>query len=247
MEESKETSSTPRRFGPSARALAQRQALLLGVKALALGALLVLALIFNPPFWWAALLKWAAVLGLGWGVWQMPGAAILDPIQKRHLLLHEQAVELNRDGFRRFIVFESLKHIQAVQGRDERLISLTLHTADDSVTLRDIEGLGEVFVALSAAKPKGVLIEVEGRPVDWGEPLPWAVAAGTVVLLLCLMLWMAPWQKASYVVGDGRLMLLNGGSLALWRPASRGAIWHKQAPEVVVGCVLFMFGQLLLR
>jgi hypothetical protein len=237
----------PRRFGPSSRALAQRQALLITVKALALGALLLLALIFNPPFWWALALKWAAVAGLGWGVWRMPGSALLDPIQKRHLLLHEQALELNRDGFRRFVVFEGLKHIKAVQGRDERLLALVLHTADDSVVLRDIEGLGEVFAAVSAAKPQGVLIEAETRPVDWGEPLPWAMALGAATLLVCLTLWAAPWQKAAYVVGDGRLMLLNGCGLALWRPASRGALWHRQTPEVLVGCVLFMFGQLLLR
>jgi hypothetical protein len=236
-----------RRFGPSPRALAQRQALLWAVKGLALGALVLLALIFSPPFWWAALLKWAIVLGLGWGVWQMPGTALLGPIQRRFLLLHEQALEVNRDGFRRFVVFEGIQHIQAIQGRDERLIALRLLTADDTVVLRDIEGLGEVFAALSAHKSKGVLIEVEHRPIDWGEPLAWAVALGAGALLLCLLLWLAPWQKASYVIGDGRLMLLNGGGLALWRPASRGALWHKQAPEVAVGCMLFLFGQILLR
>jgi hypothetical protein len=68
------------------------------------------------------------------------------------------------------------------------MIALALITADDTVLLRDLEGLGEVFAMLSQVKPQGVLIEVEEKRVDWGEPLPWMLglavgALGVLVLL----------------------------------------------------------------
>jgi hypothetical protein len=237
----------PRRFGASERALRQRRILVAAIKGLVLACLAVLMLIVQPPWWWAELLKWAVAVALGWGLWRMPGAALLQPLQQRHLLLHENALELNRGGFRRFVVFESLQHVQLLQGRDERLVALVLHTADDSVVLRDMDGMGEVFAAVSVAKPPSVLIEVDSRPVDWGEPLPWALALGAVVLLLCFLFWIAPWSKQAYARGIGRLLIFNGATLALWRPASRGALWPQQAPEVVLGCLFFAFGRLFLR
>jgi hypothetical protein len=168
-------------------------------------------------------------------------------LHQRHLLLHENALELNRGGFRRFVVFESLQHVQLIQGRHERLVALVLHTADDSVLLRDMEGLGEVFAAVSAAKPPKVLIEVESRRVDWGEPLPWALALGAAVLVLCFFFWIAPWSRLTYARNVGRLLLLNGVTLALWRPVSRPALWYQQSPEVVVGAIFFTFGRLFLH
>jgi hypothetical protein len=237
----------PRRFGASERALQQRRLLILGVKGLALACLGVLLLIFQPPVWWAELLKWTVAAALGWGLWRMKGAALLDPLHQRHLLLHEHAIELNRAGFRRFVVFESLQHVQLIQGRDERLVALVLHTADDSVVLRDTDGLGEIFAAVSIAKPPTVFIEVVHKPVDWGEPLPWALTLGAVVLILCFLFWIAPWSKQAYAKGNGRLLVLNGAVLAFWRPSSRKALWYQQIPEVLVGGLFFLFGQLFLR
>ena len=112
----------------------------------------------------------------------IPSAWFLRPLMQRSLRLHEQALELQRGSFRRFVVYENLKHIQAWQGTDERMIALFLHTADDTVMLRDLEGLGEVFATLSQVKPNGVLIEVEEKRVDWGEPLPWMLGLAVGVL-----------------------------------------------------------------
>jgi hypothetical protein len=237
----------PRRFGASERALKQRRGVIAAFKGLALACLGVLLLIFQPPVWWAELLKWAVAAGLGWGLWRMKGAALLDPLKQRHLLLHEHALELQRGGFRRFVVFESLQHVQLLQGRDERLIALVLLSADDIVLLRDMDGLGEVFAAVSAAKGPKVFIEVDSKRVDWGEPLPWALALGAAALILCFLFWIAPWSKQTYARGNGRLLILNGAVLALWRPTSRGGRWLDQVPEVLVGGLLFLFGQLFLR
>ena len=236
-----------RHFGPSARALSQRQLLVLVVKGLTVLSLIVLLLMFQPPVWWAELLKWAIAAALAGGLWRAQGTALLTPIQQRSVLLHDQALELKRGDYRRFIVFSSLRHIQAFQGPDERMQSLLLHTDDGSLTVRDVEGLGEIFVALSAAKPQGVMIEIESRRVDWGEPLPWMLSLGAAALVIALMLWMAPWQKPAYLSGNGRLLIWNGAAIALWRPASRGSQWQRQAPEVLIGCLFFFFGQILLR
>jgi len=173
-----------RRFGPSARALAQRVLLVRVVKALVLLSLGVLLLMFQPPAWWAILLKWSIAAALAWGLWRAQGTALLLPIQQRSVILHDQALELQRGDYRRFVVFSSLRHIQAFQGPDERMQALLLHTDDGSLLVRDVEGLGEIFVALSAAKPQGVMIEIEARRVDWGEPLPWILSLGAAALLI---------------------------------------------------------------
>jgi len=61
-----------------------------------------------------------------------------------------------------------------------------------------------------------------------------------------MLVWAAPWQKPAYLSGNGRLLVLNGTALALWRPASRGTLWQHQSPEVLIGCLFFFFGQILL-
>lgn len=176
----------PRRFGPSARALKQRRWLLLLLKLLALGSLGGLAWELSPEL--DLNLRAGLLVLIAGALFLVPSAWFLRPLASRSLLLHEQALELQRGSFRRFVVFENLRHIQAWQARDERMIALALHTADDTVLLRDLEGLGEVFATLSQVKPSGVLIEVEEKRVDWGEPWPWmlclALAAMAVLAFL---------------------------------------------------------------
>lgn len=174
-----------RRFGPSQRALAQRRALWSAFKA-ALGALGVLAA-------WAAWPQGAAARGaailalaaLAWALWRWRGLAFLAPLAERELRLHAHAVELRRGDFKRFVVFEGLRHVSVVQAPGGgRLLSLRLDTDEDSVLLRDLDGLPEAFAAIAGAKPDHALIEIAERRVDWGEPLPWALALGAGALAL---------------------------------------------------------------
>lgn len=177
-----ELAEGPRRFGPSARALKQRRWLLLLLKLIAFFAV--------GLCWWdlsadndvAFNLRLGVLVLLAGSLLLIPSAWFVRSLLQRSLLLHGQALELQRGSFRRFVVFENLKHIQALQGSDERLIALVLHTADDTVLLRDLEGLGEVFATLSQVKPNGVLIEVEEKRVDWGEPLPWMLGLAMAAL-----------------------------------------------------------------
>ncbi len=179
----------PRRFWPSKRALGQRLALLWAVKLLTLATLLVLGLSLATPDPMLESVQWGLIAALAGGSLWFKGGAYFDPAKQRQVFLHEQALEINRGGYRRFVVFESLKHIKAYQGSDDRMQALELHTADDTVWLRDLEGLGEIFVALSAGKPAGVLVEVEERRVDWGEPLPWGLGLGFAVVALIGLAW----------------------------------------------------------
>jgi hypothetical protein len=178
-------SSDSRRFGPSARALGQRRALLTAVK-LALGALAgLLAWRFWPASLGAALGLALGLLALAWGLWRWRGLAVLAPLAERELRLHAHALELRRGDFKRFVVFESLRHIRVVQApRGERLLSLRLDTDDDSLLLRDLDGLPEAFAAIAGAKPDKTLIEIDEQRVDWGEPLPWALALTAGILIL---------------------------------------------------------------
>lgn len=183
-----ELAEGPRRFGPSARALKQRRWLLLLLK--------LLAFLAAGLLWWelslanevALSLRLGVLVLLGGGLLLIPSRFFLRPLQQRSLQLHEHALELQRGSFRRFVVFENLKHIQAWQGTDERMIALALHTADDTVLLRDLESLGEVFATLSQVKPQGVLIEVEEKRVDWGEPLPWMLGLAILALAALVLL-----------------------------------------------------------
>ncbi len=185
------TDSAPgaRRFGPSTRALKQRRWLVLLFK-LVLTAIVVVALqALEPKNETLALIVWLAAALAGARLWTREGALVLDPIRRKQVLLHEAVLELSRGGYRRFVVFEGLKHIQAVQDAGEHIIEIRLHTADDSVLIRDVEGLGEIFAAVCAAKPAGVLVEVAEKKVDWGEPLPWVISLGLSAFLALGLAW----------------------------------------------------------
>lgn len=235
----------PRRFGASAHALQQRRWLLLALKALILACVLILAAKFQPPSLAFNLFKWVLVVGLVWGLWQARGQAVLQPLLERELTLHAHALELRRGDFKRFVVFESLRHIHAVQSPGgERFLSLRLDTDDDSLLLRDLDGLPEAFAAIAGAKPDRTLIEIDEKGVDWGEPLPWAVAVGTGVFLLGWALTGLMGQGALYSA-SGRLMLLNGLGLGLWRPLGRGQDWRVMGSEIVSLLIFLGLGYFL--
>ncbi|HTA16440.1 MAG TPA: hypothetical protein VK786_01680, partial [bacterium] len=177
-----EPSTGPVRFGPSPRALSQRRIL-----AGALAAMILLCL-------WSCLGAAPAMPGLGWvrwleaaalvlGLWLVVRAAGSNPLAGREVLLHPQALELRRADFRRLVVFASIRHIRIIQSPGGRLWSLRLDLEDDSVTLRDVDGLPRIFAAAAQNRPAGVLIEVEELRVDWGEPRPWILLALSLALL----------------------------------------------------------------
>lgn len=232
------TGPAPRHFGPSARALRQRTWILLGLKGVILTCLLLLAWRFQPPSLAFNLVKWSLVAALGWGLWQAQGSGVLVPLQDRSLTLHANALELRRGDFKRFVVFESLRHVRVVQSPGgERLLSLRLDTDDDSLLLRDFEGLPEVFAAVAGAKPERTLIEIDEQRVDWGEPLPWALSALALALLLA---WVVSGMLGpeGLRAASGRLMLANGLALGLWRPLARGQHWSAVSGEL--GSLLLM-------
>jgi len=133
------------------------------------------------------LAQWLMLAALGWGLWRRSRQALLQPLLERELLLHDQALELKRGAFTRFVVYSGLRHVKVVQGPGERLLSLTLELDDDSVVLRDLDGLPEAFAAVAGAKPDAAVIEIEERRFDWGEPLPWAVLAAAAGVLVALL------------------------------------------------------------
>jgi len=173
----------PRRFGPSARALGQRLALLRALKVLAFCSLALLAWNLPTPILPMALAKWGFLALAGFLLWHARGRWLLQPLMERELVLQDLALEVRRGSFKRLVVFESLRHIQMEQGPQERIISLRLDLDDDSVALRDLDGLEQVFSALAAAKDSKTLIEVEEHRLDWGEPLPWAVMVVAVAVM----------------------------------------------------------------
>ena len=241
-----ETGLVPgRRFGPSARALKQRRVLVRGLKVMAVVSLLVLALAFQPPMLWLNLLKWALLAGLVWGLAHARGELLLQPLLDREVLLHAHALEVRRGVFKRFVVFESLRHIQIEQLPNERIIRLRLDTDDDSLALRDLEGLEQVFAAVVKAKPDKTMIEVQQRGFDWGEPLPWAVVV-LVAGLLITLLASSGWGHEAFLQADGRLLLLNGAVLGAWRPFARGQHWRVVGSELGCHLLLAMSGALVL-
>jgi hypothetical protein len=226
----------PLRFGSSQRALSQRRGLVWLFKGLLLSIFLILALKFQPPELWAVALKWLAFGAIVWGLWQARGRLFMDALLERELIIHANALEMRRGSFRRFLVFESLRHIKVVQSPGgERLLSIRLDTEDDSLLLRGMDGLPEAFAAIAGAKPDRTLIEIDEQRIDWGEPLPWALAAGAAVLLLGWLL-LGLWGTADVVHASGKLLLGNGILLAVWHPLSRGQTWAVRAGEL--GCLL---------
>jgi len=175
------------RFGPSPRALGQRRWLLRAASALGLGVLLLLGLSIRSRGPVLVLGQWLMLAALGLALWRWSRQTLLQPLQERELLLHDQALELRRGAFKRFVVYSALRHVKVVQGPGERLLSLTLELDDDSVLLRDLDGLPEAFAAVAGAKPDAAVIEIEDQRFDWGEPLPWAVLGALAAALLSLL------------------------------------------------------------
>lgn len=235
----------PRRFGPSGRALAQRRAVLTAVKAALFACLLLLAWGFAPPSLLFNLAKWAVVAAACWGLWQAGSDWVLGPLAARELKLHGHALELGRGDFRRLVVFDSLRHIHAVQAKGGgRFISLRLDTDDDSVLLRDLQGLPEAFADLAAKKPEKCLIEIEERAVDWGEPLPWlAVAGGGALLLALLLAWLM--EPETLRSAAGRLMVAESLALGAWRPLGRSRRLPAVAGEITGLLLLLAVGWLM--
>jgi len=178
----------PRNFGPSRRALGQRRLLLALLRGAGVGLLLVLGLACQGDEPGPNLALWAGLAVAGVALWLWQGRRLLAPLAERRLLLHDQALELQRGAFKRFVVYEGLRHVKLVQGPEERLLSLRLDLDDDSVLLRDLEGLPEAFAAVAGSKPDSAIIEIEQRRFDWGEPAPWIVLTFGLVLLLGLLL-----------------------------------------------------------
>ncbi|HTB34039.1 MAG TPA: hypothetical protein VK842_04200 [bacterium] len=178
----------PRNFGPSQRALGQRRLLLALLRGAGVGLLLVLGLACQGDEPGPNLALWAGLAVAGVALWLWQGRRLLAPLAERRLLLHDQALELQRGAFKRFVVYEGLRHVKLVQGPEERLLSLRLDLDDDSVLLRDLEGLPEAFAAVAGSKPDSAIIEIEQRRFDWGEPAPWIVLTFGLVLLLGLLL-----------------------------------------------------------
>jgi hypothetical protein len=153
-----------------------------------LGLLVVLGLTLQGDDVGSRLALWAALAAAGAALWFWQARRLLAPLVERRLLLRDQALELQRGTFKRFVVYESLRHVKLVQGPEERLLSLRLDLDDDSVLLRDLEGLPEAFAAVAGSKPDSAIIEIEQRHFDWGEPKPWMVIALASALLSGLFL-----------------------------------------------------------
>jgi hypothetical protein len=218
----------------------QRRSLAWAFKALWLLLLLTLGLTFQPPAPALGLLKWAILAALAWGLWRGGERRLLGPLLERELLLHDQALELRRGTFKRFVVYSSLRHVKVVQGPQERLLSLTLDLDDDSVTLRDLDGLPEAFAAVAGSKPDSAVIEIEERRMDWAEPLPWALLAVALCLLL-VALAASLMADEAVLKADARLMMLQGCLLGAWRPFGREQP-RMVAPELGFALVLLTLG-----
>lgn len=235
-----EAAPEPQRFGASQRALGQRRALLWALKGVLFGILLILALKFQPEALWAIALKWALFAGMSAGLYYARGRFILDPLLERELTLHAHALELRRGSFRRFVVFENLRHIHVVQSAGgERLLSVRVDTDDDSVLLHGFDGLPEAFAAIVGAKPDRTLIEIDQQRIDWAEPLPWALAGAALALFLGWIL-LSSWETPQVVRASGRLLLGNALAYGIWRPFSRGQHWSVRAGEIA--CLLALAG-----
>jgi hypothetical protein len=178
--------------GLSARAALQRKALAWALEGLTLASLLLTLGVQVPLEGWSWM-RWIVAAALGVALARIPLAARASLAKAREVRLHEQAIEIRRGGFRRLVVYESLRHLVLRQSPQGRLISLRLDLEDDSVTLRDLQGLERIFAAAAQNRPPKVLIEIEERRVDWREPLPWFLAAAlaSAAAAAALLLWPA--------------------------------------------------------
>ena len=165
------------RFGPSRRAQAQRLGL-----AWTLAAFTALGLAYGWRPWVHGVWADAAAAGVGAVTGLGLARRLRAQLEARFVELHPQALELHRGDFRRLAVLESLRHLSVTQTPRGRLLRLRLDFPDGRVTLRDTEGLERIFAWVAQRRPADVLIEVEERRVDWGEPLPWIVLALAAVL-----------------------------------------------------------------
>jgi hypothetical protein len=112
------------------------------------------------------------------------------------------------------------------------------------VRLHGFDGLPEAFAAIAGAKPDRTLIEIDEQRIDWGEPLPWALAGAALALLLGWIL-LAAWETPQVVKASGKLLLGNALAYGIWRPFSRGQHWSVRGSEIAGVLALAGIGYLL--
>lgn len=172
-------------YKTSSQALAARRRLLGFLKIFAAMALTLVAAafdLFNPSVW--ALLA-AAFLAL----WFLDLSRWLESYAARELRLQAHAVEEHRLGFTRLVLFEQVEQLRVRQGKNEKILTLELHTPQGSFVIQGYENMENLFGFLSRHKPEDVIIEMEEISIDWQSPMPWillVLSSGLSALLILM-------------------------------------------------------------
>jgi len=88
------------------------------------------------------------------------------------------------------VVVERIRNLSLTRGTGRRIVSLRLDLEDDSVTLRDLQGMESIFEAAAQGRPEKALIEVAEIHLDWGEPAPWIVLAVGLFAVCAAAFWL---------------------------------------------------------
>lgn len=233
-------------FSPNPQALAERALLGRLLKAALFCVLMALGAAIAPDSVLLQLGKWALLLALGYGIIRIPESTWTATLTSRQAYLRDSAVELRHGDHTRILVFASLRHVKMIQSKDERVLALELHTDDDTVTLRNLTNLELLFAAISAQRPKEVMIEVEeqGR-FDKDSPKAWIQAIFTSGIVLGLLL-NSNLERQGLLKLNALLMLSSGLGLAILRPLSTGSSKKWMAAEIACGALLAALGALIL-
>ena len=241
-----EAQGSPRDFYiTSERAIRQREQLLLLIRWLAFAALLAMVWQLNVQSLSGLVLKWATFFICATFLYEFEGRELLEDFSRREVNVTPAAIELRQNLFTRFITFEELQQMRAIQDGDERILAIELRTDKGAVVLSGYEGMERMFTSLTQRKPRNVVVELEESRMNWNNPLAGFLMLSPLVVLALLPSVFVEVSVRSWWIAVAVLSTLAGLLFLAVRPFSRGRSVASLRREITVGLVFLLLGILI--
>lgn len=229
-------------FKTSAAAVAERRRLLRDLRIGLALTLILLCVAFDKAPVLLQIVAWVLTALTIWGLWKLDGEGLVAPFAGREIRVQDNVLEIVQGRFTRLLFFEQLEQLRMIQSKDEKVLALELQTLGGAVLLRGYDTMEALFGALSARKPKRVILEVEESRFDRTSITFWHNAIFIFGALVLVLVWFSGPSDQALKELTGLLVIAVGLFVAALRPFSQRRGKKAATVEIGMGVVLILFG-----